>query len=64
MSRVDRLVILTHRQLGLDRGHFLARMKRLVWDAEGRKILVHQGLRSPPEAEVVGNLAAGLDSLA
>jgi hypothetical protein len=52
MSRVDRLVILTHQQQGLDADYFLARMKRLVWDGEGREILVHQGTRDPPEAAV------------
>jgi hypothetical protein len=50
--RVDRLVILTHQQQGLDPDYFLGRMKRLVWEREGREVLVHQGTRRPPAAEV------------
>jgi hypothetical protein len=49
---VDRLVILTHQQQGLDPDYFLGRMKRLAWEREGREVLVHQGTRDPPEAEV------------
>lgn len=52
MPRVERLVILTHQQQGLDPDYFIARMKRLVWDGEGRTILVHQGLRDAPDSEL------------
>ena len=52
MPRVERLVILTHQQQGLDPDYFLARMKRLVWEEEGREVLLQQGLRDPPEAKL------------
>jgi hypothetical protein len=52
MWQVERLVILTHQQQGLDANYFLGRMKRLAWEPEGREVLVHQGTRDPPDSEL------------
>lgn len=52
MARVQRLVVLTHLRQGLDKDYFLARMKRFCWDAEGREVIVHQGARTPPDADL------------
>jgi len=52
MSRAGTIAILTHLRQGLDPDYFLARCKRFWWEREGRRVLVQQGTRNPPEADV------------
>jgi len=49
---VASLAILTHAEQGLDPGYFIAAIADEVWRPAGRTVLLHQGLRSPPPAEV------------
>jgi hypothetical protein len=46
------LAILTHAEQGLDPGYFLAAIAEQVWRPAGWTVLVHQGLRPPPPAEI------------
>ncbi|HKY95012.1 MAG TPA: hypothetical protein VJL84_06875 [Kiloniellales bacterium] len=52
MTTARTIAILTHQYQGLDQDYFLARCKNLWWDREGRRVLVHQGLGPPPEADL------------
>ena len=50
--RARTIAILTHLRQGLDADYNLARCKIFFWEREGRRVLVHQGTRNPPEADV------------
>lgn len=50
MMIIRSLVILTHARQGLAPGSLLAHIAAL-WRAEGRSVVVHQGLRRPPAAD-------------
>src|SRR5262249_433529 len=52
VSAIRRIVILTHRQQGLDPDYYLGRCKRQVWELQGRTVLVHEGTADPPAADV------------
>lgn len=52
MSRIETIAILTHLRQGLDQDYNLARCKTFFWEREGRRVLVHQGTRDPPAADV------------
>ena len=52
MSTAASVAILTHQYQGLDQDYFLARCKDLHWQPQGRRVLVHQGLGPPPEADL------------
>lgn len=47
-----RIVILTHQQQGLPAGHALGRLAFGAWQPAGHTILVQQGLRNAPEADL------------
>jgi hypothetical protein len=47
-----RIVILTHQQQGLPAGNALGRLAFGVWQPAGHTILVQQGLKNPPEADI------------
>lgn len=51
-SRIDSIAILTHLRQGLDPDYFIARIARQFWQPEGRRVLVHQGLKPPPPADL------------
>lgn len=47
-----RIVILTHQHQGLNPGHALGRLAFGAWQAAGHRVLVQQGLKNPPEADI------------
>jgi len=51
-GRVGTIAILTHLRQGLDDDYFIARCARQFWVPEGRRVLVHQGLKPPPAADL------------
>ncbi|HKY93922.1 MAG TPA: hypothetical protein VJL84_01400 [Kiloniellales bacterium] len=50
--RRRRLVILVHQYQGLDENCGINRLARDFWEPAGWEIVVHQGLRDPPDADV------------
>jgi hypothetical protein len=51
-GRIGTIAILTHLRQGLDPDYFVARCMRQCWLPEGRRVIVHQGLRPPPPADL------------
>lgn len=51
-GRIETIAILTHLRQGLDPNYFIARIARQFWEPEGRRVLVHQGLKPPPSADL------------
>jgi len=51
MTAVRSIVVLVHPLQGLDHGYFLRRVALVDWAAEGRRVIVHHGLRNLPEAD-------------
>jgi len=49
---ISSLVILAHARQGLDQGYFIAAMAGL-WQAAGRRVVLHQGLAPPPPADAL-----------
>jgi hypothetical protein len=50
--KARRIVILTHQQQGLPAGNALGRLAFGAWQPAGHTILVQQGLKNPPEADL------------
>jgi hypothetical protein len=50
--RAPRLAILTHLRQGLQQNCMVGRLMRTVWQPAGIEVVLQQGLRNPPEADL------------